>query len=125
MVAWEPVPLFAAFLRLGLLLSNMTHAVEVRVCGWGGWGGWVGGGRGALGRPSRRVWGAAPQRTHTHHHHRHPSSLPPPPLTPLTPPRTQVREKIVGDDPRAELTIMVPNRGIWGTAGVGGMNIDT
>lgn len=24
-----------------------------------------------------------------------------------------------------ELTIVVPNRGIWGTAGIGGKNIDT
>ena len=41
MVAWEPVPYFAAYFKLALLMNNMTHAVEVR------------GGRGAGGG----VWG--------------------------------------------------------------------
>jgi hypothetical protein len=35
-----------------------------------------------------------------------------------------VRENIIGDEHGKELTIVVPQRGIWGTAGVGGMNID-
>lgn len=29
-VAWEPVPFFAAYLKYGLLRNNLTHRVEVR-----------------------------------------------------------------------------------------------
>lgn len=33
-VAWEPVPFFAAYLKFGLLRNNLTHLVEVRTPGW-------------------------------------------------------------------------------------------
>jgi hypothetical protein len=36
----------------------------------------------------------------------------------------QLRDSIVGSSSGSELTIEVPNRGIWGTAGIGGKNID-
>ncbi|KAL4449442.1 hypothetical protein ABPG77_007086 [Micractinium sp. CCAP 211/92] len=36
----------------------------------------------------------------------------------------ELREKIVSNTTGGELTIVVPNRGIWGTAGIGGKNID-
>lgn len=36
----------------------------------------------------------------------------------------QLRENIVGREQGKELVMQVPNRGIWGTAGVGGWNID-
>ncbi len=39
-------------------------------------------------------------------------------------PLLQLREKIVSNTTGGELTIVVPNRGIWGTAGIGGKNID-
>lgn len=29
-VAWEPVPFFAAYFKYGLLRNNLTHLVEVR-----------------------------------------------------------------------------------------------
>lgn len=63
-VAWEPVPFFAAYLKYGLLLNNLTHLVELR-------------------------------------------------------------EAIAGNSSGGEATIVVPNRGIWGTAGIDGANIDT
>lgn len=62
-VAWEPVPYFAAFFKYGMIRSQLVHLIELR-------------------------------------------------------------EAIVGETDGEELTIIVPNRGIWGTAGVGGMNID-
>lgn len=37
----------------------------------------------------------------------------------------ELRENIVGEEQGKKLTIVVPNRGIWGTAGVGGANIDS
>ncbi len=36
----------------------------------------------------------------------------------------QLRETIVSNSTGGELTIVVPNRGIWGTAGIDGSNID-
>jgi hypothetical protein len=36
----------------------------------------------------------------------------------------QLRETIVSNVSGAQLTIVVPQRGIWGTAGIGGKNID-
>lgn len=36
----------------------------------------------------------------------------------------QLRETIVSNSSGNELTIVVPNRGIWGTAGIDGSNID-
>ncbi|KAL4427805.1 hypothetical protein ABPG75_001894 [Micractinium tetrahymenae] len=62
-VAWEPVPYFAAYFKYALLRNNMTHAVQMRFA-------------------------------------------------------------IVSNSTGGELTIVVPNRGIWGTAGIGGKNID-
>lgn len=62
-VAWEPVPFFAAYFKYGLLRNNLTHLVELR-------------------------------------------------------------ETIVSNSSGTELTIVVPNRGIWGTAGIDGSNID-
>ena len=62
-VAWEPVPYFAAFFKYGMIRSQLVHRIELR-------------------------------------------------------------EAVVGETDGEELTIIVPNRGIWGTAGVGGMNID-
>lgn len=37
----------------------------------------------------------------------------------------QLREKIVSNTTGVELTIVVPNRGIWGTAGINGANLDS
>lgn len=34
-MAWEPVPYFAAYLKYGLLANNLTHLVDVR--GWVVW----------------------------------------------------------------------------------------
>jgi FkbM family methyltransferase len=62
-VAWEPVPFFAAYFKYGLLRNNLTNLVELR-------------------------------------------------------------ERIVSNSTGGELTIVVPNRGIWGTAGIDGSNID-
>ncbi len=40
-------------------------------------------------------------------------------------PRVELREALVGEaPPGAELEIVAPNRGIWGTAGIGGGNLD-
>jgi hypothetical protein len=62
-LAWEPVPHFAAFFKYALLRNNFTRAVELR-------------------------------------------------------------ERIVSNSSAARLTMEVPQRGIWGTAGIDGMNID-
>lgn len=45
-----------------------------------------------------------------------------PPLTPA-PHLLQLRDKIVSDTNGAKLTMSVPRKGIWGTAGVGGDNL--
>ena len=45
-------------------------------------------------------------------------------LTAWLPALLQLRENIVGREQGKELVMEVPNRGIWGTAGVGGWNID-
>ena len=62
-VAWEPVPTFRAFLRLGAALNNVSH-------------------------------------------------------------RLHVRDAIVSNASGNEMTICVPERGIWGTASVGCLNVD-
>lgn len=47
-----------------------------------------------------------------------------PPASPRYLPTHQLRERIVSSTSGGELTIVVPNRGIWGTAGINGSNID-
>ena len=41
----------------------------------------------------------------------------------LSLPGSQIRENVVADTP-GDYDLIVPQRGIWGTAGVGGWNID-
>ena len=36
----------------------------------------------------------------------------------------ELREAVVSDQHGAELTLVVPSTGIWGTAGIGGKNLD-
>ena len=62
-IAWEPVPVFRAFLRIGVALNNLSHRVEVR-------------------------------------------------------------ESVVSDVAAQPVEMRVPDRGIWGTASVGGLNVD-
>jgi hypothetical protein len=62
-IAWEPVPHFAAFFKYGMLRNNLTGAISLR-------------------------------------------------------------ERIVSDRQDAELSMEVPTSGIWGTAGIGGTNLD-
>lgn len=36
----------------------------------------------------------------------------------------KVRDRVVSDDHGAQLMVKVPKRGIWGTAGINGLNLD-
>lgn len=54
--------------------------------------------------------------------HSGPQSLPV--RLPARPPACQIRTNIVGDEQSKPLTIVVPQRGMWGTAGINGLNID-
>jgi len=62
-VAWEPIPIFRAFVEAGLALNNLTH-------------------------------------------------------------RVHLRSNVVSDVGGKSIQMTVPQRGIWGTASVGGLNVD-
>jgi len=62
-VAWEPIPIFRAFVEAGLALNNLTH-------------------------------------------------------------RVHLRSNVVSDVGGKSIQMTVPQRGIWGTASVGGLNVE-
>ena len=62
-IAWEPIPVFRAFVQAGLRLNNLTH-------------------------------------------------------------RVHVRDTVVSNVGGQKISLTVPEKGIWGTASVGGLNVD-
>lgn len=145
-VAWEPVPLFSAFLRYALLRNGLTHAVQVRLPGCSLCCAAVTAhGRAVKRRPAapppplcvrsppRRPcahamrWDLAPP-TARHRQLLCCAAAKPHKLVSFTRPaclaRRQLREGIVTNSSGGRATVVVPNTGIWGTAGIDGANLD-
>lgn len=95
-VAWEPVPHFAAFFKFSLLLNNMTRAVQVWLC-------------------TCTLLCIVDCALYVR------GSSQPASLLKLA---LQLRETIVSNSSGRALSIMAPQRGIWGTASIDGANID-
>jgi hypothetical protein len=121
-VAFEPVPQFRAFFEYNLARNGLGARVQV--------GGGVGGGRGNEGalpaggvaggwgqdRPPKTTRGSTGPAPAARPHWGAPAPSPPPP---------QIRPTVAVAYPgRNNYTVVVPQRGIWGTAGISGANID-